>query len=344
MGAGEPRLIAAAGIPGFEFEPLQIAPAAIVAVMYATRAHTLSGTPRAVPTWRQWCWYSGLVVIVGTLVSPISGLADDLFAVHMLEHLLIGDVGSLLLVLGLTGPLLAPVLKIRFFDRLRILTNPLIALPLWALDFYAWHAPALQDAAVNHAPVHALQHTLFIVLGANMWMCLFGPLPKPAWFGNGAKLAYIIAVRLIGGVLGNVFVFGGGHFYDAYTAGELARGVSASQDQVAAGAIMMIWESFLTLGLFCWLFLKAAAEGEERQELLDLASRHGVALTDDRAARAVSAGRGAELRARIERGGSPVLYSSSPRVMASARWASITTPSPNWAMNSSSLAPVTART
>ena len=91
-------------------------------------------------------------------MSPIGGLADELFAVHMLEHLLIGDVGSLLLVLGLTGPLLAPVLKIRFFDRLRILTNPLIALPLWALDFYAWHAPALQDAAVNQPRLHALQH------------------------------------------------------------------------------------------------------------------------------------------------------------------------------------------
>jgi putative membrane protein len=301
VGAGEPRLIASAGIPGFQFEPLQIAPAVLAAVLYATRAHTLSQTPRAVPAWRQWCWYGGLALIVGTLVSPLSGLADDLFAVHMVEHLLIGDVGSLLLVLGLTGPLLAPVMRISFFDRLRILTHPLVALPLWALDFYAWHAPALQDAAVNHSGVHALQHLLFIALGANMWMCLFGPLPQPLWFGNGAKLVYIIAVRLIGGILGNVFVFGGGHFYDAYAAGEALRGVTPSEDQVAAGAIMMVWESFLTLGLFCWLFLKAAAEGEERQELLDLASQRGVELSDARAARAVSAGRGAELRARIER-------------------------------------------
>ena len=300
MGAGTARLIAGAGIPGLQFEPLQLVPAALVAILYARRARALAGTPRAVPHWRQWCWYGGIALIIVTLSSPLASLADDLFSVHMLEHLLIGDLGALLLVLGLTGPLLAPVLRIGFFDRLRILTHPLIALPLWALDFYAWHLPALQDAAVNHEAIHALQHMLFIALGATMWMCLFGPLPKPAWFGNGAKLVYIIAVRLIGGVLGNVFVFGGGHFYTAYAAGEALRGVSASQDQVAAGAIMMVWESFLTLGLFCWLFLKAAKEGEERQELLDLAGRHGVALSDERAARAVAAGRGAELRARIE--------------------------------------------
>ena len=34
---------------------------------------------------------------------------------------------------------------------------------------------------------------------------------------------------------------------------------------------MMVEESLLTLGLFCWLFLRAAREGEERQDLLDFA-------------------------------------------------------------------------
>jgi putative membrane protein len=66
---------------------------------------------------------------------------------------------------------------------------------------------------------------------------------------------------------------------------------------------MMVEESLLTIGLFCWLFLQAARQSDERQELLDLAAARGVQLTEERAARAVSAGRGAELRARIERGG-----------------------------------------
>ena len=65
---------------------------------------------------------------------------------------------------------------------------------------------------------------------------------------------------------------------------------------------MMVEESLLTLGLFCWLFMRAAREGEERQELLDFASARGLELTDARAARAVAAGRGAELRRRLEAG------------------------------------------
>ena len=63
---------------------------------------------------------------------------------------------------------------------------------------------------------------------------------------------------------------------------------------------MMVEESLLTLGLFCWLFLRAARESEERQDLLDFAHAHGLELTDERAARAVAAGRGAELRRRLE--------------------------------------------
>jgi hypothetical protein len=63
---------------------------------------------------------------------------------------------------------------------------------------------------------------------------------------------------------------------------------------------MMIEESLLTLGLFCWLFLRTAREAEERQELLDFARAHGLALSDKRAARAVAAGHGAELRRRLE--------------------------------------------
>ena len=53
-----------------------------------------------------------------------------------------------------------------------------------------------------------------------MWMPLFGPLPKPAWFGTVGKLGYIVAVRLAGAILGNVLIWSGTVFYPAYAAGE----------------------------------------------------------------------------------------------------------------------------
>lgn len=277
----------------------QLGPLALIALIYARRAHTLSRSRHPIPRRRQACFYGGVLVIAAALTS-FDKASQNLLYMHMVEHLLIGDIGALLIVLGLTGPLLAPVLKIRAFDRLRVLTHPAIAFPLWTIDIYVWHAPALYQAALRHTGVHALEHAMFLACGINMWMCLVGPLPTPSWFGNFARLIYIVAVRLAGTVLGNIFLWSGTVFYPFYAHGDAIHHISPLADQNIAGAVMMVEESFLTLGLFCWLFLRAAREGEERQNLLDYAHAHGVELSDERAARAVAAGRGGELRRRLE--------------------------------------------
>jgi putative membrane protein len=282
--------------------PVQIVPTIVVALLYAKRVRTLAPTPRAVPGWRQACFFGGLALIIATLASPVGHVSEELFWVHMAEHLLIADIGALLLVLGVTGPVLAPVLRIRWLGWTRALTHPLVALPLWALDLYAWHLPALYQAAIKHPWVHALEHALFVGFGAAMWMALLGPLPKPSWFGNLARLLYILAVRLLGGILANVILWDNQILYRHYRAGERFWGIAPHADQVTAGAVMMVEGSIVTICLFAWLFLRAASEGEERQDLLDLATARGVPLDEARAARAVAAGRGAELRDRIEHG------------------------------------------
>ncbi len=279
----------------------QLGPLVVVALLYAQRVRTLAAGSHPVPGWRQACFYSGFVLI-GAALTSLGKASQDLLYVHMIEHLLLGDIASLLIVLGLTGPLLAPVLRIRAFDRLRSLSHPLVAFPLWAVDLYLWHLPVLYEAALRHSGVHALQHAMFLGFGINMWMCLFGPLPQPSWFGNFAKLIYIVAVRLTGTVLGNIFLWSGTVFYPYYIHGDALYHISPLADQNIAGAIMMVEESILTLGLFCWLFLRTARESEERQDLLDFAHSQGQELTEARAARAVAAGKGAELRRRLNDG------------------------------------------
>jgi cytochrome c oxidase assembly factor CtaG len=282
-------------------DPLQLAPIVVVGAMYAVRARSLAAQGRPVQGRRQACFYGGLGLIAVTL-SSLGGLDTDLFAAHMAEHLLIADIGALLIVLGLTGPLLAPLLRTRGLGWLRHLAHPVPAFGLWAVDLMFWHLVGPHEAAVRHDGIHALQHMLFIGLGINMWMALLGPLPKPAWFGTLGRLGYIVAVRFTTTVLANIFVWTDRAYFDVYRAGERAHDISPRSDQVIAGAIMMVEGSILTICLFGWLFLRSAREGQERQELLELAAAGGVALDERRAARAVAAGRGAELRRRIEDG------------------------------------------
>src|SRR5450759_79133 len=223
-------------------ETIGVAPVAILAVaLYARRARALARAGHPVPTWRQACFYAGFVVIAAAL-SSLGGASEDLLYAHMIEHLLLGDIAALLIVLGLTGPLLAPILRIRLFDRLRALSHPAVALPLWLVDLYVWHVPALYQAALRHSGVHALEHAMFLAAGINMWMCLFGPLPTPSWFGNLGRLVYIVAVRLAGTVLGNIFLWSGTVFYPFYIRGDAIHHISPLADQNIAGAIMMVEE------------------------------------------------------------------------------------------------------
>jgi cytochrome c oxidase assembly factor CtaG len=261
-------------------------PLALLAVMYWRRARTLARRGTPVELWRQASFAVGLLLAGAAQLIPFE---DDLFFVHMLQHILLGDLAPLAIVIGLTGPLLRPLLAVGPLSKLRVLIHPLVAFPIWAVSLYAWHLPRLYEAAVEHDAVHAIEHLFFFGTGILMWACVIEVLPGPEWFGTGAKFGYVIAVRLVETVLGNVFIWSGDVVYGVYDHGEEHFGVGALQDQGLAGTIMMVEGSVVTIGVLAWLFLKLAREGELRQRLLE----EGV---DPRAVRrAVRYGRGEEL-------------------------------------------------
>ncbi|MFI5028274.1 MAG: cytochrome c oxidase assembly protein [Solirubrobacterales bacterium] len=281
------------------FAPIEVFPITLAAVLYWHRVMVLSWDGRPVPRWRQVSFGAGLLTIAIALFSPVGHISDELVIAHMGEHLLLGDIATLLLVLGLTRSLLQPILAIRLFKRLEVLTHPALALPLWAANLFFWHIPAIYDAAYGTAPLHALEHTTFIFFGCLMWMPVFGPLPKPDWFGAGWKVAYVIAVRFTGAILGNILMWSGTVLYPVYASGERYWHISPHADQSTAGAMMMVEGTFLALGVLAWVFLDVARQGIERQRLLDLAEDHGVQLDPRRAQRAVAAGHSALLEERI---------------------------------------------
>jgi putative membrane protein len=252
------------------FDPLQLAPVVLAAVAYAMRARTLHrrGTPMA--GYRIFLFALGITLLLVAFASPVAAIGEEeLFSFHMLQHVLIGDLAPLCLLGGLNGPMLRPLLAVRPVERLRVLANPVVALPIWAANLYVWHVPFLYEAAVEHSVVHALEHVCFFSAGIVAWLPVLETLPAPEWFGTGPKLAYIAIVRLVETLLGNVFVWSGAVFYGVYDSGDELWGISPLQDQGLAGAVMMIEGSLVTITALSWLFLRLAQEGELRQELLE---------------------------------------------------------------------------
>lgn len=264
---------------GWNIDPVLIAAALVVAGAYARRAAILRAAGRGIPPWRQLSFHAGLAVLVAALVSPLDSLGETrLFYAHMAQHLTIGEVAPLLVLLGLNGPMLRPVLALAPARRLRWLLNPLVALPLWVLNLYGWHLPALYELALRDEFVHAVEHLSFFAAGLLMWGALIEPLPGPAWFGSGAKAGYVLAVRALGcAILANILIWSGTPFYPAYRAGEAAWGIEPLLDQQIGGAIMLVWGAAITIVLFSWVFLRWLREAELRQSLLDAGGEERVA-------------------------------------------------------------------
>jgi putative membrane protein len=268
---------------------LQLALPLVGSVMYGLRARTLARAGRPVPRWRIASFAGGVLLFAIGLAPPLEHRAEELFVFHMVQHVLLGDLAPLLFVLGLTGPLLRPLLALRPVAALRWLAHPLVALPLWTVNLYLWHVPALYESAVRNDAVHALEHLSFFTAGALMWAAVVEVLPGPAWFGTAAKLGYVVAVRLLETVLGNVFIWAGSPFYGVYDDGTELYGISPLRDQGLAGTVMMIEGSLVTLGAIAWLFLRWGEESEQRQRLIE-------AGVDARTAtRAVRYGRGGDV-------------------------------------------------
>ncbi len=266
---------------------------------YRRRSRTLAHEGRPVAWWRRSSFYAGVLAVTVVQLPPCDGLADSVLVAHMVQHIAIGDLASLLIIVGVTGPVLSPLLHTRASRALRKLSHPLVAVALWAADLYAWHVPFFYQLAIEHDLIHALEHACMLWFGALLWLALIGPLPKPRWFAGGWELGYVMLVRFLGSVLANVLIWGQTVFYPVYRVTDRARGLSPRSDQSLAGGIMMLEQVILTTLLLAWLFRRLARRDEDRQALLDCAGRHGVPLEPERAARAASAGSAGRLQERI---------------------------------------------
>jgi putative membrane protein len=181
----------------------------------------------------------GAVLVLGADVAPLAGR----FSTHMVQHLLLGDLGPLLIVLGLTGSFR--------------LAHPLAALPLWAVALVAWHLTPLYDAALDHIWLHQLEHLCFFAAGVLLWASIL--LEGPSWFTAARRLPYVLAMWLVSLALSQVFIWSSHSYYSRYSV----------SDQRTGGGVMLIEGSFVMLGVVVWLLLRVLAESEAHQRALE---------------------------------------------------------------------------
>jgi putative membrane protein len=192
-------------------------------------------------------------VCVGTfaLLGPLDGLAEAGLSAHMLQHVLVGDLAPLLLVLALGGSeleRLAPPWLRRLAGRL---FRPMPAFAVWAAAIAVWHVPAFYALALEHERVHAVEHAKFMAGGVLVWSQLLDPARRGllrGWWRFGYAMLVLVAAQ----ALANVLVLSYRPLYQAYADTQRPLGLSAVGDQDAAAVVMMV-EQVLTLGTFAFL-------------------------------------------------------------------------------------------
>ncbi len=226
---------------------------------------------RGASIWRAASFAGGLAAIVAALVSPIDALGDQLFVMHMSQHMLLLDIAPILLIGGLTRVLLRPVTRrVQWIERnAGVLAHPVFAIALYGAAIWIWHVPALYDAALRHSLVHAFEHLCFFSAGLLFWWHLLSPIPSRARLTGLPAVGYVIVTKLLVGALGMTITFSPSVLYTHYAHLPAYWGMSPLTDQNVGGALMTVeQESVLGIMLMA-MFIRVLGESEHAEQRVE---------------------------------------------------------------------------
>jgi cytochrome c oxidase assembly factor CtaG len=252
-------------------DPAVLAPIVLMVVIYVRRFREVrreAADARGATPLHALAFAGAVIALLGALVTPVDGLGEEyLFSAHMLQHVLLGDVAPLLLLLSLSRVMLRPLTRrLMSIERaLGPLANPVTAIALWLGTMYLWHIPSLYDAAIRHPLVHALEHFSFFAAGLALWWPLVRPIPMRRALTGLQPLGYIAAAKGGLAALGLVLAWSSTAYYPFYEDVPRIWGLSAVEDQNVAGVIMMVEQSMTLVLVMVWVFVRMLTRSEQEE-------------------------------------------------------------------------------
>ncbi len=252
----------AEGLARWSFDPIIIAVVFLPAWLYARGLNNWPFRPSWFATWRPFAFYAGLLTLVVALCSPIDALSDDLFFMHMSQHMLLQLIAPPLILLGApTTPILRglprpvrqgivrPIVRARQSRALfRLLTNPVLIWLAFAAANWGWHlGGSLYESALEHEGIHYLQHISFIAVAMLWWATVIDARPLRSRLNYPAR-AFFIGLTMFQNIyLGAALTFRSALLYPSYADRAQIWNWTALEDQQAGGALMWVGGDTLLL-------------------------------------------------------------------------------------------------
>src|SRR5713101_303605 len=253
---------AQAVLASWSFPPFLTALNVLTALLYIRGWIPLhEAMPSRFTPWRLACFLSGVAILQIALASPIDTFDHFLLASHMLQHMLLVMVIPPLLLLGdpaipllkglpnwiardVLGPFLTSPALAHLGHRL---THPVVGLSLRTAAMRGWHVPALYELALRSPGWHEVEHACFLATSLLFWWPVIQPWPSRPHWSRWAIILYLLLGEFVNSVPSAFLAFSERVLYRSYLAVPRLAGISAQNDQVAAGAFMWVIGSFAFL-------------------------------------------------------------------------------------------------
>jgi cytochrome c oxidase assembly factor CtaG len=244
-----------AALRSWPWEPWLLAALLLTGGIYARGWRILARRePSRWPSGRLVAFVGGLAVIYLALASPLEPFATLLLQAHMAQHVLLLMAAPPLLWLGaplfpllrgLPKPIrtywVVPLLRNQALRRtFAAATHPAVALPIFVAVTWLWHAPAPYEFALRSGAWHEVQHACFLGAGLLFWYPIVRPYPsRPRW-SAWLLVPYLILADVANTVLSALLTFSDEVLYPHYEQVPRLGGLSALEDQAAAGVLMWV--------------------------------------------------------------------------------------------------------
>ena len=248
----------------WSIHPSTVVGLAVLAAIYLIRSRQ-AGPDDRLSGMRKLSFFAALFVIFASLNGPIHDLSDNyLFSGHMVQHLLLTMLMPPLLIVGVPGWMLRPLLRNRAVSAVaRRVTRPISCFVIFNVVIAAWHIPALYNAAMENHDIHIVEHLMFMSAAVLMWWPLISQLPELPRLSYPGQMLYCFLMSIPMSVVAVYITMADSVLYPFYSSAPRIMKLSPMEDQLLGGLIMWIPGGLLFMIIMSVVFFKWSTRGED---------------------------------------------------------------------------------
>jgi putative membrane protein len=246
----------------WSIHPSTVIGLAAIAGLYLWRARKADADRPLTPA-RQVSFFSALLVVFGSLNGPLHDLSDTyLFSAHMIQHLLLTMLFPPLIIVGVPGWMLRPLLGNRALGVIaRKITRPVSCFVIFNLVIALWHLPVFYNAAMANHGIHIVEHLMFMGAAILMWWPLTSQLPELPRLSYPGQMLYCFLMILPMSIVAVYISMAERVLYPAYSAAPRISSLSPLEDQLLGGLIMWVPGGLIFMIIITVIFFRWAARG-----------------------------------------------------------------------------------